>query len=145
MTQATIGYLSQFWLEDPSDSTVKELGEVRRIQMPNDGNFEHIEVTHLKSPGRRRQFIRGFRADQEFEVELNYVVESVTETIIRACSATDATYDARIVEYDGTALVATHNFTVRNVAFTLSDLEPEGPKMLTMRYRLASDVTTTYP
>lgn len=145
MTDATIGYLSQFWLEDPADSTLKELGEIKRIQMPNDASFEQIEATHLKSPDRRREFVRGFRTDREYEVELNHVPDSLTDRIIRAAAGTDATYQARIVEFDGFTQVATHDFDVRNVSFTMADIETESVKMVTLTYRVASTVVTTYP
>lgn len=144
MTNATIGYLSQFWIDNGSN-VLTELGEVRRIQMPNDATFEQIEATHLKSPDRRREYVRGFRTDREYEVEFNYVPNSTTDIIMRTLAGTDETYPARIVEYDGFAQVATHNFSVRNVSFTISDIETEAVKTVTMTFRVASAVTSTYP
>lgn len=145
MTQASIGYLSQFWVENPATSVLTELAEVRRIQLPNDASFEQIDVTHLKSPDRRREYVRGFRTDREYEVELNYVPNSTTDQILRALAGSDDTFDARIVEYDGYVQVATHDFDIRNVSFQISDIETEAVKTVTMTFRVASDVTSTYP
>ncbi len=144
MTDATIGYLSQFWIDNRA-GVLTELAEVRRIQMPNDATFEQIEATHLKSPDRRREYVRGFRTDREYEVEFNYVPNSPTDVIMRGLAGTDGTYAARIVEFDGFAQVATHDFDVRNVSFTISDIETEAVKMVTLTFRVASDVASTYP
>lgn len=145
MTDATIGYLSQFWVANPVGGVLTELAEVRRIQMPNDATFEQIDATHLKSPDRRREYVRGFRTDREYEVELNYVPNSATDTIIRGLAGTDNTYAARIVEYDGFAEVAQHDFDIRNVSFTISDIETEAVKTITITFRVASSVESTYP
>lgn len=150
MTDASIGYLSQFWLEQitPSPSSpplLVKLSEVVRIGLPNDANFEQIEGTHLESPDRRREFVRGFRVDQDYEVELNYVPGSQTDQLIRAVAGADGTYAARIVEYDGYTEVATHDFDLRSVSFTLADIETETIKRATMTYKVASQVVSTYP
>lgn len=143
MTQASIGYLSRFALEDPVTNTLVDLDEVLSIPVPNDASFDDIEVTHLRSSDRRREYIRGMRTDRQYEVVLNYVAGSATDTVVRACAGTDDTYDARIQEYDGFSLVQTHTFQVRNVNFEISDLETNSAKTMTLRFRLASAVTTT--
>lgn len=151
MTQASIGYKSQFWLEDvvtspqTSPVTLKKLEEVRRIQMPQGVGFERIEVTHLESPGRRREFIDGFYEDADFEVEMYRIAGSDTEELILALVGQKGTFAARIVEYDGDILVATHNFDVQTIGYTVGDLEPDQPKTATMTYKVASEVTTSYP
>lgn len=148
MTEATIAYKSQFWLEDTVNSptspvTLVKLQEVRRIQMPQSVGFERVEATHMESPGRRREFVDTFYEDTDFEVEMNRIPGSVTETLLTSLKGEPGTFAARIVEYDGDVLVATHNFDVQNIDFTLSDLEIDAIKLMTMTYKVASAVVTT--
>lgn len=151
MTEATIGYLSQFHIEDLSVSpqtsppTLIKLVEVKRIGLPNDESYEQIEATHLESPDRRREFVRGFRTDTDYEVELNYVPGSPTDLAIRALTGADDTYAARIVEFDGYTQVATHDFDIKSVSFTLADIETEVVKTAIMTFKVASSIVSTYP
>lgn len=151
MSDAEIGYKSQFWLEDittsPQESppNLVKLAEVRRIQTPLSAGFEQAEATHLESPGRRREFVDTFYEDTDFEVEMNRVPGSATELVILALQGQSGTYAARIVEYDGNTLVATHDFDVRNIRYQPSDLEPDQVKTAVMTYKAASEVATSYP
>ncbi|MGH9594333.1 MAG: hypothetical protein ACRD5L_14670, partial [Bryobacteraceae bacterium] len=107
--------------------------------------FEQAEATHLESPGRRREFVDTFYADTDFEVEMNRVPGSHTEAVILALQGQTGTFAARIVEYDGATLVATHDFDVRNIRYKPSDLEPEAIKTAVLTYKCASTVATTFP
>ncbi len=148
MTEATIAYKSQFWLEDTVSSpsspvTLVKLAEVKRIQMPQGVNFERAEATHLESPGRRREFVDTFYEDADFEVEMNRIPGSITEGVIMALKGVTGVFAARIVEYDGDVEVATHDFDVQTIGYTFSDLEADQIKLATMTYKVASDVVTT--
>lgn len=149
MTEATIAYKSQFWLEDtvtsPATSPVAlvKLAEVRRIQMPQSAAFERAEATHLESPGRRREFVDTFYEDTDFEVEMNRIPGSATENVILALKGVTGVFAARIVEYDGDVEVATHDFDVQTIGYTVSDLEADQVKLATMTYKAASEVVTT--
>lgn len=148
MTDATIAYKSQFWIEDTVSSptspvTLVKLAEVVRIQMPQSAAFERAEATHLESPGRRREFVDTFYEDADFEVEMNRVPGSATELVILALKGVTGVFAARIVEYDGDAEVATHDFDVQTIGYTVSDLEADQVKRATMTYKAASDVVTT--
>ncbi len=148
MSEASIGYMSQFWLEDTISSptspvTLLKLEEVKRIQMPQGAGFERAESTHLESPGRRREFVDTFYEDVDFEVEMNRIVGSPTETLLLALKGVTGVFAARIVEYDGSVEVATHDFDVQTIGFTFSDLEPDQVKTAIMTYKAASNVVTT--
>lgn len=150
MSEATIGYKSQFWMEDTLSSptspvTLMQLQEVKLIQMPQSVGFEQQESTHLESPGRRREFVSTFYTDKNFEVQMNRIVGSNTELLMLALKGITGTFAARIVEYDGDVLVATHDFDVQTIDYTLSDIEADKVKTATMTYKVASDVVTTYP
>jgi len=47
---------------------------------------ETVEATHLKSDGRRREYIAGMIEDGELEVVLNYIPGSATDTLIRTAA-----------------------------------------------------------
>jgi len=144
MTDASIGYKSQFWLWNPTAGALAKLAEVRRIQMPAE-NLEQEEATHLESPGRRREYVDTFFEDTDYEVEMNRIPGSPTELLILSLIGSNEEYAARIVEFDGDVQVATHDFDVRNIRYTPSDIEPDQVKMATMTYKPASDVASTYP
>lgn len=145
MTDASIGYKSQFWLWDPGAGALAKLAEVKRIQPVQPGNFELEEATHLESPGRFREFVETFREDQDYEVEMNRVPGSATELLILSLTGTGLTYAARIIEFDGNVQVATHDFDVRNIRYAMSDIEADQVKTATMTFKAASDVASTYP
>lgn len=80
MTLAKVGYGGEFHLGNSTD-ILTELVEVVSFTLPN-GETETVEATHLKSPGRRREYIAGMIEDGELEVTLNYVPGSATDTLI---------------------------------------------------------------
>lgn len=150
MSDAEIAYKSKFYLEDrrtspTSPPTLFKLAEVKRIQHPDAASFEQAEATHMESPGRRREFVDTFYEDQDFEVEMNRVPGSETELVIQAVVGDSDTLAARIEEWDGNALVATHDFDVRNIRYSPADLEPDVVKTAIMTYKAASLVVSEFP
>lgn len=59
-----------------------DLEEVVSFPLP-DEQVEEVEVTHLKSPQKRREFIAGMIDAGEVEVALNYIPNSATDVKIR--------------------------------------------------------------
>lgn len=104
-TEARIGWGGEFQLSSSSSAAgLVEIGEVVSFGLPDDETDE-VEVTHLKSPNRRREFISGLVDGGEVEVSLNYVPGSASDILIRA--AKEAA-DVRAVRFiipgtDGTA------------------------------------------
>lgn len=89
-----------------TDATVlnlTELVEVVSFGLP-DEEVDEVEVTHLKSPDKRREFIAGLSDGGEVEVTLNYVPGSATDVLIRAAKAAGDTRAVRFVipDEDGT-------------------------------------------
>lgn len=80
--EATDGYNGEVWLHN--GAALYELQQVKSFGIPTPGERERAEVTHLKSPGRRREYIETFFADSEFEVVLNTRLLSDTDTLIDA-------------------------------------------------------------
>lgn len=72
-SEAMIGYGSRFLIEsDDSPSMFYDLGEVYNITPPS-ASVDQIDVTHMQSPNRRREFIRGLIDGGECSFEMNYV------------------------------------------------------------------------
>ena len=80
---AGIGWGGEFWLgDDATPSVLTELSQVKSFTLPQD-EVEQVETSHLKSPGRRREYAPGMIEGGEFEVVLNFRAGSDTD---QACS-----------------------------------------------------------
>ena len=76
MSEAQIGWGAGVTLD------AVELVEVVSFALP-DEQVDEVEVTHLKSPQKRREYIAGLIDAGEVEVELNYVPGSATDVKIK--------------------------------------------------------------
>ena len=80
---AGIGWGGEFWLGDEADpSVLTELVQVKSFTLPQD-EVEQVETSHLKSPGRRREYAPGMIEGGEFEVVLNYRAGSDTDLLVQ--------------------------------------------------------------
>lgn len=96
MSEARIGWGGECQLGASSSvASLVELEEVTSFGLPDD-QADEVEVTHLKSPDRRKEFISGLTDGGEVEVSLNYVPGSATDVLIR--DAKDAG-DTRAVRF----------------------------------------------
>src|SRR5690606_27830857 len=83
MSDATIGWGGEFWLSsDNTTGNLVEMVEVVSFGLPND-QADEVDVTHLKSPNRRKEYILGLKDGGEVQVSLNYVPGSATDIAIR--------------------------------------------------------------
>jgi predicted secreted protein len=79
----TIGWGTEFHLGNgASPNVLVELEKVFELTPPEE-TADDIEVTHFKSPQRRREFIRGLIDSGEFEVQMNYIAGSPTDELCR--------------------------------------------------------------
>lgn len=83
MSDAAIGWGGEVQLST-SDSVngLVELDEVVSFGLPDD-TADKVEVTHLKSPQKRKEYIRGLIDGGDIEVSLNYLPGSATDILIR--------------------------------------------------------------
>jgi predicted secreted protein len=84
-SQAFIGYGSHFQILDESVSpdAYVDLGEVFNITPPS-ATVDQIDVTHMQSPGRRREFIDGLIDPGECSFEMNYIPDSAGDNLLNA-------------------------------------------------------------
>ena len=99
MTEAAIGYGTEFWLDNGS-AVLTELGEILSVTPPNP-QVADVEATHMKSPNRRREYIAGLIEDGEGTFEMNLVPGSPTDDLIQEALADGVARNYKIVLPDG--------------------------------------------
>ena len=99
MTDALIGYGSEFWL-DNAGGTLTQLDEVLSVTPPNPQTTD-VEATHMLSANRRREYIAGLIEDGEGTFEFNYVAGGATDVLVRAAINDGVTRSYKIVIPDG--------------------------------------------
>jgi Lambda phage tail tube protein, TTP len=119
-SEADIGYGSKFAIEsDNSPNVYTELAEIFNITPPSM-TVDQIDVTHMQSPLRRREFVGGLIDPGECSFEMNYVPGSVSDVRLnelldlpvgesrrRSCritypNAVTHTFDAELTGYEPT-------------------------------------------
>lgn len=81
-TNASIGYGSKYAIYDDDTAEFVELGEVVSIEGGSD-DTDLVDVTHMQSPDRRREYIGGLIDGGEITVELNFVANDFTHKLLR--------------------------------------------------------------
>jgi predicted secreted protein len=76
-----LGDGSEFWLAAANED-LHELAMVTEVPMPQE-DIDLVEVTHMKSPNRRKEYISGWKDGSEGDVVMNYVPGSPTDILIR--------------------------------------------------------------
>ena len=83
MSDARIGYDSSYHISNgDSPETFEQIGEVFNIT-PGEESTDRVDVTHYKSPDRRREFIAGLIDPGEAPFEINWVPGNETDEFIR--------------------------------------------------------------
>ncbi len=83
MSDARIGYDSSYHISNgDSPETFEEIGEVFNIT-PGEESTDRVDVTHYKSPDRRREFIAGLIDPGEASFEINWIPGNETDEFIR--------------------------------------------------------------
>jgi hypothetical protein len=78
-TNADLGYGSVFEIEDDNSPGVYvAMAEVTSITPPS-ASLDQIDVTHMQSPNRRREFISGLNDSGEASFDMNFVPGSTSD------------------------------------------------------------------
>jgi hypothetical protein len=91
-------------LDDASPGSPEDFGELAEVVSiggPAETS-EEIDVTHLRSPGRYREFIASFKDGGELPLELNFVPGSASQAALRDEFADQPVKRRRIFYPDGT-------------------------------------------
>lgn len=101
-TEAEIAYEMGLEVETAAGSGVYfELGEVTEIPEPNE-QVDQQEATHMKSPGRRKEFVAGLTDPGDMAIQGNYIHGSPTDAFIKAWRLSGENRSTRIVFEDAT-------------------------------------------
>jgi predicted secreted protein len=92
---ADLGDGSEFWLA-AANGDMTELAMVLEVPMPQE-DIDLVEVTHMKSPNRRKEYISGWKDGSEGDVVMNYVPGSPTDVLIRGAKDSGERRAYRIV------------------------------------------------
>ena len=78
--KASVGYMGQVWLHN--GVALYELVQVKEFDVPDPGEREEVEDTHLKSPDWMRTYISTFFEGKKFDVMLNFRPLSDTAVLL---------------------------------------------------------------
>lgn len=100
MTQASIGYGSYFHISQDNGGTWFEIAEVFDITPPSD-TVDQVDVTHMQSANRRREFISGLSDPGSAAFEMNFVPGSASDLKIQEIRGTGEQVLCRITFPNG--------------------------------------------
>jgi hypothetical protein len=142
-SDATIGWGGEFHLSsNATEAGLVELSEVTNISGLPDEETEDVEVTHLKSPNRRREYIAGFRGTSDVQVTMNYVPGSASDVLIRAAKDAGDTRALRFVIPDQTGDPAWEVDTFGYVkGYSRGPISPDGKIEAVVTVRITGDQT----
>jgi hypothetical protein len=136
---ASSGWGGEVWLSSDSDAAnLIELVQVVSYALPSD-EAETIETTHLKSPGRRREYTQGMIEGGEVEVVLNFRPGSDTDLAIEEALASG---DPRAVLFVVPELgIPTWQYSTLAIvsAYDKGDVAADGKLEATMTLKLTGE------
>lgn len=139
MTDARIGWGGAVFLStDNTEANLTELVEVVDCDFPSDETDE-VDATHLKSPGRRKEFISGLIDGGSVAVMMNYSPGSATDLLLTAAKTTGTTRKVRfeIPDDSGTGAIDWNITTSAFVKKYAPDkMSPEGKITATATLRI---------
>ncbi|MEN2748184.1 phage tail tube protein [Sphingomonas sp. T9W2] len=81
-SEAQIGWGTEFWLANAA-GVLTELDEVVEVPFAEEV-ADDVEVTHMKSPGRRKEYKTGLIEPGEGTLMVNYIPGSPTDLLLAA-------------------------------------------------------------
>ncbi|MBT0779553.1 phage tail tube protein [Paracoccus sp. pheM1] len=86
MPDGMLGYGATVRIGRGATPTFTEIELIGDLALP-DEQVDEVEVTHMKSPGRRRQYIAGLIDSGEITIPMNYIPESATDVLLQSIKA----------------------------------------------------------
>ena len=139
--KASVGYMGAVSLHN--GTLLYELKEVKGFGIPNLGEREQVETTHLKSPGWRREYVSTFYEDSDFDVMLNFRPLSDTDVLLADALGDGDTRAMKIVLPENGAPVAQILLTARCINYSRGEVSPNDVMEATATFRVVtiSDVS----
>jgi hypothetical protein len=125
---------------DETEVNLEELVQVVSFGLPNH-EVDEVEVTHLKSPNKRREYIAGLSDGGEVEVVLNYRPGSDTDALLLAArSARDVRAVRFVIPSDGVAAYQIDTFAYVS-GYDRGTVEAGEKMEVTVTLRITGDET----
>lgn len=142
-SQARIGYGAHLFVEttgspNQSPPDYHELDEITNITPPNF-QTDDVDVTHMQSPNRTREFTPGLVDPGEAGFEMNWIPGGATDIIILGLKRDATVVSWKMEWYNAT----TWEFTGYVKGYETS-AEVEGKMSATVTIRVTGDITTSY-
>jgi len=135
-TEAILGYDTTIEVETAADSGIYfELAEVTAFTPPQR-TIEQVDATHMKSPGRTREFIPGFGEYGSMTVDMNYLPGSDTDDFIVAWEAAAENRSVRITWPNGVI----HTLPGNVEGYAPSGIDTTGKMGITLTIKGAGDL-----
>lgn len=134
-----IGYGSAVRVHDgvtPKPGGWFELGLVNNISPPN-AQTDQVERTHMKSPGRTKQFVSGLIDPGDMTIGLNYLPNNDTDLYVIAWRKTGENREVEIGLAESTAADSFFGFPL---GFAPGGLDPSGLMTADLNLKVAGEV-----
>ena len=140
MSEARIGWGGELQIStSASPDGLVEIGEVKEFALPSD-EADEVEVTHLKSPDRRKEFIAGLIDGGSVEATINYVPGSASDLLLADARDTGTVRAVRFILPDQVGDAAWHITTSGFVKkYAANSVTPGEPIMATLTIRITGE------
>lgn len=141
MSEASIGYGLELEVETVAGATplaYTELAEVTSFTPPS-ATVDDIDVTHMKSPGRRREFIPGLTDSGAASATFNHVPAGATDVFLEAWRAGGTVRKVRGTYADGSTVV----FDAYVQSYSVDNIPVDGKMTSSLAMKVTGAVTVT--
>lgn len=133
---ASVGYMGAVSLHN--GTVLYELLEVKGFDIPNQGEREQVETTHLKSPNWRRTHVSTFFEDVDFDVMLNFRPLSDTDVLLADAHSDGDTRAMKIVIPQNGVPFAQVSLTARCTNYSRGEVSSDEVMEATATFRVVS-------
>lgn len=103
MSDALLGMGTGYEIHDGADPGVfLDVGEVNDLSPPNQQS-DDVDVTHYKSPNRRREYISGLSDPGDATFQINWIPNNPTDILLRDLKSSGEIRQHRITWPNGAA------------------------------------------
>jgi Lambda phage tail tube protein, TTP len=119
-------------------TTLVELVQVKGFDIPNLGEREQVETTHLKSADWRRTYVSTFFEDSDFNVMLNFRPLSDTDVLLADALGDGDIRPMKIVLPENGVPVAQVELTARCINYSRGEVSPNDVMEATATFRVVT-------
>lgn len=139
----SIGWGGEVWLSsDDNVANLSELVQVKQFKIPSI-SVDQVETTHLKSPGRMKEFLDALGEGEEVGVVLNFRPDSDTDI---AAETWEAGRGQRAIRFNvpiGGTPVKTYDGIFAFAGYDRGEVTPDGLMEATLSIKLSGPLTSS--